>query len=346
MMLRMAPAGGLWLLLNLFASLPASAQTEDGSRVMARDLGARGIEAFQAGDYKTAEEKLSKAYSLLPAPTLGLWLGRALAKQNKLLAASEQLLAATKLAGGGRDVALQNRARADAERERNALLPRIPGLVVRIEGAGTATASVSLDGAPLAAAAIGERVPVEPGEHEVVAREGERSASSRVVVLEGEQKEVSLRLSADRESPGVPPVLKLPPSSSPPSPAVSSTSPAPVAVVPTARFERSPQRTYAWVALGAGAVGVATGVITGVVVLKKKSDIENSQACENFRCLPPMRSTVDSYNTFRAVSSIGFIAGGALAALGLGLYLTAPASQAKAVGLGVGPSGLHLNGAF
>src|SRR5690606_14260666 len=98
-------------------SAPAyGAEADSTTRAAARKLGTSGVEAYQAGDYQGASEKLERAYATLKVPTLGLWSARALIKLNRWVEAAERLLAVTRLDASG-DVQVQQAARAEAEQE-------------------------------------------------------------------------------------------------------------------------------------------------------------------------------------------------------------------------------------
>jgi hypothetical protein len=99
------------------------------------------------------------------------------------------------------------------------------------------------------------------------------------------------------------------------------------------------------VALGVGGVGLALGGITGALALGKKGEIEDSEYCRVDQCLPSEQDLVDSYLSFRTISSVGFIAGGALAATGLVLVLTAP-KRGPSTALAIGPGSLSVKRSF
>src|SRR5262245_32434465 len=76
------------------AQAPAS---DDAARAIARELGAEGIEAYQANQFTTADEKLERAYRLFAAPTLGLWSARALVKLGRWVEAAKRYREATRI---------------------------------------------------------------------------------------------------------------------------------------------------------------------------------------------------------------------------------------------------------
>ena len=105
----------------------ASAQPDsEATQAAARALGYSGVAAYQAGDYATAQDQLEQSFELVKIPSLGLWSARALVKVGKWVEAAEryQQVAALPISFG--DAAIQQAAKADAERERAELTPRIP----------------------------------------------------------------------------------------------------------------------------------------------------------------------------------------------------------------------------
>lgn len=326
---------GAWLLSAavLLSAPPLLAQAADEStRTAARALGSAGVEAYQANDFATATDKLEKAYALLHAPSLGLWSGRALVKVGKWVEAAERFLEATSLQVPTGEYAVQKQAQSDAAAELTALKPRIPLLVVKVEGAALADCSFTVDGQPVPSSSLVAGRLVNPGAHVVEARRGNDQARAEADVTEGERKTVVLSF-----NPALPPVVPIVPGAapvhedlSPPPPATSAPS--------------SAQRTWGWVAVGAGGVGLLVGGVTGIVALGKKSDIDSNPNCQNNRCAPSESDAVDSYNSLRTVSSVGLFAGGGLAVLGAVLVLTAPSRPSTQAF--VGPRSVGVRGSF
>jgi hypothetical protein len=139
--------------LLLLLSGRALAQEVDGAaRAAARKLGYAGVEAYQANEYKEALDKLDKAYRVLKAPSLGLWSARALLANGRLVEASERYLEVTRLSVDSGERAVQERAKADARKELDALTPRIPSVVIRLEGAFASDVTLTIDGVAVSSA--------------------------------------------------------------------------------------------------------------------------------------------------------------------------------------------------
>ncbi|MBN2195416.1 MAG: hypothetical protein JW751_21535 [Polyangiaceae bacterium] len=110
----------------------AAEPVDDATRAAARAIGEEGLDAYDAGRFEEAVEKLESAHAAVPVPTLGLWLARALAKSGKLVEASERYGEVTRLqVEAGQDKDKQREAQADAHKERAALLPLIPDLRIQ-----------------------------------------------------------------------------------------------------------------------------------------------------------------------------------------------------------------------
>ncbi|HEX6766144.1 MAG TPA: tetratricopeptide repeat protein, partial [Polyangiaceae bacterium] len=187
----------LFLAASCFVAGPAGAQgVDDATRAAARSLGYEGVQDFQAGSYPAAADKLDRAYRALKVPSLGLWSARAFEKIGKLVEASERLLEVQRLDASGGDVSVQKQAQADAATDQAAIAPRIPSVVILIEGATADQARVTVNGSPVPASLIGLKRQVNPGSVKVDGVSGGATATQSVTLKEGESKTVTLRFAA------------------------------------------------------------------------------------------------------------------------------------------------------
>src|SRR5882672_8884201 len=86
-------------------------------------------------------------------------------------------------------------ADADAEKELEAIEPRVPYVSVVVQGGGPKPVTVAMDGVQVPAALIGVPRPIDPGEHRFEAvSEGMDSAVSSIAVREGRSETVMLTL--------------------------------------------------------------------------------------------------------------------------------------------------------
>lgn len=297
--------------MGCIASVAAAQPAEPSARDQARSLGLAGVEAFQAGSYEQASEKLEQAYALMNVPSLGLWSGRALAKRGLLVEAANRYFEVASLQVPQGDAVVQRQAQLDAQAELEQLRPQIPRLVVRVVGVDPqAELALKIDGQPVPSSAVGKPRLVNPGSHAVEVRAGARVESASASARAGDEAVVSLdfgkpALASIGTAPPVPPERSRPASS------VGST-----------------QRTLGWVSLAVGGAGLALGGATGAMALKKRGELKDD-GCSDSTCPYGKQSDVDSLDTLRTMSSVGFIAGGVLAATGLVLVLTAPSSKTE-----------------
>jgi hypothetical protein len=328
---------GLALVAALLTAGPLVAQTaDDSTRTAARALGTAGVEAYQANDFVLATDKLEKAYGILRVPSLGLWSGRALVKNGKLVEAADRFLETTSLQVPTGEYAVQKQAQTDAASELQALRPRIPVLRVTVEGASLAECTVTIDGQSVSSSLVAEGRLVNPGSHVVEAHRGSDVARTEVTAVESGRTVAALKFAPP--SAGAPPAA----GGAPP-----PTAPPPVAPAGDTGVSQgsSAQKTWGWVALGVGGAGLAVGGVAGIVSLTKKGQLDRNDHCVGgTRCATSETDLVDSYNTSNTVASVGFIAGGALAGLGIVLLLTAPTEAGTQAF--IGPTSAGVRGRF
>lgn len=346
----MAPVQrGLGLLLlgaALLFAAPARAQdVDDAARAAARKLGYAGIEAYQANEYKSALEKLDKAYRVLQAPSLGLWSARALLANGRLVEASERYIEVTRLSPSGGEKAVQDQAKADARRELEGLTPRIPSLVIRLDGAFASDTKVTVDGVAIPAALVGEGRPTNPGKHRVEGVRGTERVQAEVTLQEREEKSVTLRfnpaglLGTGNEGGGEPAAGAAPGGGTAAPPATGDSG------APRRSGEKgkgSAVRTMGWVAIGIGAAGAGVGVTTAILALQKKRDIEIAGDCKG-GCKETGR--VQNFNTLRTISIASSVGAGVLVITGIALLVAAPSDDTE-VALELGPASVGLRGTF
>ena len=112
--------------------------------------------------------------------------------------------------------------------------------------------------------------------------------------------------------------------------------PAPVTGMPKAQL----------VALGVGATGVVVGVVSGAMMMSRKSSLDD--ACQSGTCPASSSGDLDAYRTARDVSLVSWGVGLAALGVGAGLWLTGSRGSAPgpSASVGVGPRGAALNVTF
>jgi hypothetical protein len=321
--------------LLFVAATPAHADSDDATRRAARSLGNSGVEAYEAGDYAKAAEKLDKAFRALQAPSLGLWSARAFVKVNRLVEAAERYQAVIRLPTSGGDEAVQRQAKADAETELAQLNPQIPNLVVKLEGAAPEQVSIKIGQESLASALVDENRPVNPGHYTVEATRGADVVHVEVDVKPGETKPVVLRFQAAPHASET--AVSNTPSAAPAG--------APGHEEPSRDRPSSARRTVGFVTLGIGGAGLIFGGVSALIANNKKQTLLDSGECMGTQCLPSQSGTASSYNTWGTLASVGIIGGALVAATGVVLIVTAP-SEPKAVAVNIGVGSVSISRSF
>jgi hypothetical protein len=332
----------------------ALAQSEQ-DRAQARDLGQQGYAAMDSKDYAKAADLFRRADALYHAPTILLGLARAEAKLNKYVESWEHYHRIV-LEGAPPGAPQPIRDAIDAaKKEMTDVEGRRAKVTITVKGPDQST--VTLDGAPMSAAALGVERLVNPGPHVAhAAATGWKDAEQNFTVADGGRAQVSVQMEA---ASAAAPAAPGPASATSPT---STTTGSPstdgdMASTPdtTANPSRGSWKTLGWIGVGVGGAGIVLGAITGAMAAGSKSAASNSP-CVNGPCSPSDLSTYksnrDGYYTMGTISTIGFIAGGVLAAAGGALLLFAPhgesvpATTATWVSPYVGPGSAGVTGRF
>ena len=190
-----------------------------------------------------------------------------------------------------------------------------PSLVFAVKnGAGddVTDVTVTMDGAPLLGSLDGRPVALDPGSHTFVfTARGQLPVERTLVIHEGEKN----RQETVRVGPGAPPPEKPPPPAPPP----STTS------------AWSTQRYAGVVIAGVGVIGLGLGAAFGLVAIGEQSN--EKKDCSSSACPNPgaARTEYDGATRDAAISTVSFIAGGALTLGGTALFFLAkPSADASA----------------
>jgi hypothetical protein len=219
--------------------------------------------------------------------------------------------------------------------EVNAAMPTIVFAATSGSGQDLSAVKVSMDGQVIAEHLDGVALELDPGSHEFTFEAPELPVTkSTLVIREGEKNR--------RESV----MLGTPPA--PPVPTAAESTPPVAPLVPPSRDTSSrghTRRVTGIVTAAAGVAGLGIGAAFGGLAFAEWSSVNT--ACPSHTGCPPAAITDRSHGeTYGAVSDIGFIAGGVLAAVGVTLYLTAPKDTSSSAALTVAPGAIRFGGSF
>jgi len=263
-----------------------------GDAQTAEALFQSGKEAMARGDLAVACARFSESVSIDPAAGSLLNLADCEERSGKVASALAHFQAA------------RDRLRADDPRTSRAaeriaqLQGRAPRLTIVVQG-GAPNASVIRDETPLGAASLGVALPVDPGLHVLVLRApGRAERREEVTLREGESRTIEL-------VPGAP----------------TASSDAAVAHEESAG---GTQRTIGIVLGAGGLVAIAGGSVMGVLAKSTYDDAKSHCPAGPHACDASGVDGGDRAYGQATASTILFVAGGALVATGLTLFLTAP----------------------
>ncbi len=265
---------------------------------------------------------------------------------HKLRQARDQALvcAATSCPGEVRDACKKRVS------ELNAAIPSLVFEAKDSNGDDVSAVAVTMDGQPFAARLDGTAIPIDPGDHTFsFAAAGHANVEKHLVIYEGDRgRRERIQLGNGPASP--PPVAPTPlalPATPPESrPSAGSTAPG--------------LGTQKVVGLTLGVVGIAgvgVGSAFGLLTISAWSSAKSACGSGGTSSCTGDPSTVSSDRSTAqkdgTVSTVAFIAGGALVATGLVVFLTGShresspaATVALAPALGPGRAGFALSGAF
>lgn len=325
--------GTLLFAVALSVTGVAVAEEDDASKNAARELAEQAAKAMEAEDYAKAQDLYQRAYALVPAPTLSLRHARALARGGRWVEALEAYVRTTRTRVDASSPEAFREAVQQAQTELAELRPRVPRAIVVVKGIDRKSKdlSVTVDGRPLAAVLLGVPAPVDPGKHELVAKTADgREARATLELGEKEEKSVELVLPPAPEG-GAPTAQR------PGEPGAKS----------GAGAGGSSQKTWAFVALGAGVAGLGVGVVTGLMATSKHQSAED--ACPGGACVQGSSGADDaeSFRSLRTVSTVGYVVGIVGVGAGITLWLTSPKrAESARVGAWMGPNSAGLRGRF
>jgi hypothetical protein len=303
---RIAPLLGAFAILALFSDRARADEPTAAQQTLAQQLFDEGRTLLEAGKTAEACPKFEAAaqYAHTPGVRLNLadcWV--LLGKTASAWAMYGEALSAAERTNDRTAAELARKGRAALKSQLSYLTVSVPD-DVKVPGL-----ELLRDGENLPKAAWGAAVPVDPGEHEIVARApGYKPWSTK--------KNISA--AGANESIEVPELDT-----------VDATSP--VHRQPKGDDVRADpgqsQRTIGLIAGGVGIVGVGVGTFFGIRTIVKKNEYERDSTPSG-DCLSNECATAShDAHTAGVISTIAFVAGGAFLATGAVLWFTAPKAK-------------------
>jgi len=325
---------GLAVGLALSLGKPSLAYGQsDDDRAGARAAAAAGIESYNTGHYAEAYDLLTRAETLVHAPTHMLYMARSAAKLGHLVQAREIYIKVCQ----EQLVSAAPRAFIDAQQaavqEQRIIEARLAYLTVTVEGANSSEVKVSIDSRLIPSVLIGVPFPVDPGTHNIVAKASSSALTDTVKasLAEGQSERITLTVRANNSAP-VPVAVPTPATSSPQAAAQASPAApsAPAGAVSNHESNTAKTPALAWVSLGVGAVGAGLGTVFLIQHSSKKSDANSAfNACNANGCTPTEHDNVLSLD--KSAATAGTLAlvsyGVGAAAITTGLYLVFSSSS-------------------
>jgi hypothetical protein len=320
-----------WHLRALFLLGPLALASSAGAQdiAAAEALFNKGVADMQAGRFETGckaiaesqriDPRLGTLFSLATCERKWGHIATAVTRYGDYLALYERLPEDKKAEP------VQALRRKEAAEMRAQLQPQVPQLTVSLPKGAPAGTLVKRNGEALAEAALGLRLPVDPGEHTLSTQApGGAVWERKITIAAGETKQVTLEVKG---------VLA----------ASAATAPA-----QPGREEPGPPRSYVGpiIAFGAGVAGLGVGAGFGAAAMNKRAEL--GEICPDRNCPVSAEGTLNDTKAFSHVSTAGFLLAGVGAAVGgVLLFLPAPrADRAGKVGVRVGPGCASLEGKF
>lgn len=300
-----------------------AAEPNEGSTAAAESLFQEARKLSEAKKYAEACPKFLASHKLAPAVGTLLNLADCYEKNGQIASAWARFHEAIALAQRLNRPDREKIARDRAEK----LEPRLVKLTI---DARDKTVEVKLDGNVLDAAVLGTAIPVDPGKHTVDASAKTKKPWSTTIDVSEKNRAPSVE---------IPPLEDAPAETAP-----VAAKPRPQIDTPDDGDAGAGQRTIGIAVGAAGIAGLGVGAFFGIRASSKWKDAK-THCNASYECDATGVDLTDQARTSGNVSTIAFIAGGALTVLGGVLFFTAPKGK-PAVQVGVGPGSMTVGGSF
>jgi uncharacterized membrane protein len=325
MLARRICAGAL-VLSVMVSWAPGAAALSDEERSAARAAATQGAYSFDAGKWAVAVELFSRAEALVHSPAHLLYIARAQVKLGHWVKASENLNKIKREPLPPNAPPAAKRAVDEASKELAQLEPQLPYVAAKVKNP-SGEVQITMDGTKLPPLLIGLMRPVDPGEHQFQASNGE--LTSDVVTLDvkpASRQTVELELKpAATAAPVAAPVAAVAVPSDQPANAVDAgTTSAPGSGTDV-------KKIAGFAAIGVGAVGLGVGTFFLIKAAGTQSDAD--ELCPGDTCPASLETEVvakdEDAASQRTVGVVGLALGGVAVAAGITLLLL-PSNKSEA----------------
>jgi hypothetical protein len=319
-----APLWVATLMVALAASQSARAQSP-ADKATARHLMDAADRMVEEKRFADALKAYEGAHAIMHVPTTGIEVAKTLAELGRLVDARQAAYDVTRMPPADGEPKAFAAARKEAAELEATLAKRIPTLVVEPPGGiEVAQLRVTVDGEAMPNGQIGLPYRLDPGRRVLrVDAPGHPPFVRELTLGEGTTTTIKPELEGRARSTAGPVV----------SPSTSPLGLPPLAIA----------------GLGAAALGVGVGTITGIVSLDQASTAKDKCGPDPKNCDPAAESAIDASKTYGWVSTVSFaiaIAGASVATYALFFDKDAKTGGVKRVDLNVSANGASIRGTF
>jgi hypothetical protein len=238
------------------------------------------------------------------------------------------------------DTAPNEELRHDAAANAAQLDGRLPRFVVRLSGASVAGLVVAVNGTPVADPTLSVALPIDPGPFEVHA-----SAPGRVEwvhTFTATERGVTVV-----EVPALAAPEKVAPTGTTATTGTTGTTPLPPPAIDDGMATRRSRHLMGVIGVAAGVAGIVVGGVFGAAASSSWNSAKTACGGDIDHCpagdLAKSQSDVNSAKSDALGSTLGFVIGGAVAAAGAVVYLTAPSGVKVSPEVSARSAGLVLS---
>ena len=303
----------------LVALLTRTATARAGDPAAADALFKEALALLDEGKWSEACPKFKASFDFDPSVSTLINLARCSEHDGKLATAWGQLAEAQRLNLDAPAGPRRSQLEAHIKKLSDALSTRLPRVRLVLAGAAPqAEVAITRDGVAVPSSALGQALPMDPGEHVVsVAAPGYVTAERRFTITEGQSLDVTLELKTAGSEVGPSPV---------PPPEVA---PVPEPPRPVVEVGPSGQSIAGLTVIGVGGASLVVGAVLGGLAGAKASEISEGCEQQGYTC-PTAEETAlaneasDSGGAFFTGSIVCLSAGAALVATGVIVWATSP----------------------